>query len=134
MRTVGNTKIQIFSFESTYGPKDEKTNILVKYYKRQIWRNESEHKFFSQQNILVQNWSFAAMCKNNWNPLFSYENVLITFSCQFVIENKQISQICCKCQFFFFCLFVLFLEILTKICFASRKQYVLVLEHVWTLY
>lgn len=130
MRTVGNTKIQIFSFESTYGPKDEKANILVKYYKRQIWRNESEHKFFSQQNILVQNWSFAAMCKNNWNPLFSYENVLITFSCQFVIENKQISQICCKCQFFFFCLFVLFLEILTKICFASRKQYVLVLEHV----
>ena len=130
MRTVGNTKIQIFSFESTYRPKDKKTNILVKYYKRQIWRNESEHKFFSQQNVLVQNWSFAAMCKNNWNPLFSYENVLITFSCQFVIENKQISQICCKCQFFFFCLFVLFLEILTKICFASRKQYVLVLEHV----
>ena len=130
MRTVGNTKIQIFSFESTYGPKDEKANILVKYYLRQILRNESEHNFFSQQNILVQNWSFAAMCKNNWNPLFSYENVLITFSCQFVIENKQISQICCKCQFFFFCLFVLFLEILTKICFASRKQYVLVLEHV----
>ena len=30
MRTVGNTKIQIFSFESTYGPKDEKANILVK--------------------------------------------------------------------------------------------------------
>ena len=111
MRTVGNTKIQIFSFESTYGPKDEKANILVKYYKRQIWRNESEHKFFSQQNILVQNWSFAAMCKNNWNPLFSYENVLITFSCQFVIENKQISQICCKCQFFF----------LLSFCFVFRN-------------
>ena len=47
MRTVGNTKIQIFSFESTYGPKDEKANILVKYYLRQILRNESEHNFFS---------------------------------------------------------------------------------------
>ena len=51
MRTVGNTKIQIFSFESTYGPKDEKANIHVKYYLRQILRNESEHNFFSQQNI-----------------------------------------------------------------------------------